>query len=52
MTFTIRTKLTDVEAYMQSCMSDSAHDMEHVYRVLNYAHDIASHESEVNLEML
>ena len=52
MTYTIRTKLTDVEAYMQSCMSDSAHDMEHVYRVLNYTHDITSHEGGVNLELL
>ena len=23
-----------LEAYMKSCMQDSAHDMEHIYRVL------------------
>jgi len=40
------------EAYMQSCMRDSAHDAEHVYRVLNYALDIAAHESNINLEIL
>ena len=33
-------------------MTDSAHDIEHVYRVLNYAHIIAQHESDVDLELL
>ncbi|GHV12710.1 phosphohydrolase [Clostridia bacterium] len=41
-----------IEAYMQSQMSDSAHDKEHVYRVLNYALEIAKFEQEVNLELL
>jgi len=47
-----RTNYPGIEAYMLSCMSDSAHDQEHVYRVLNYALDIARHESGVNLELL
>ena len=47
-----RTKLPLIEAYMQSCMSDSAHDMEHVYRVLNYALNIARDESDVNIDVL
>jgi len=33
-------------------MSDSAHDTEHVYRVLNYALDIAKHEGGADLELL
>ena len=37
---------------MRSCMNDSAHDTEHVYRVLNYALDIAKHESGANAELL
>ena len=49
---TIRTKYPSVEAYMQSCMTDSAHDMEHIYRVLNYALNIAQHECGVNEELL
>ncbi|MDR0952479.1 MAG: hypothetical protein LBM18_06100 [Oscillospiraceae bacterium] len=39
-----RTTLHNVEAYMLSQMSDSAHDGEHVYRVLNYALDITRFE--------
>lgn len=35
-----------IEAYMRGCMSDSAHDCEHVRRVLYTALDIAAHESE------
>jgi len=33
-------------------MMDSAHDMEHVYRVLNYALDIARYEADVDLDIL
>ena len=48
-----RTKLLDVEKYMQSCMTDCAHDTEHIYRVLNYALDIMEHEcDEVDGELL
>lgn len=35
-----------VENYMLSCMDDSAHDKEHVYRVLYYALEIAKTETE------
>jgi len=48
----IRTEYPSVESYMQTCMSDSAHDLEHVYRVLNYALDIAKYEEGVNIELL
>jgi len=37
---------------MQSCMTDNAHDMEHIYRVLNYSLDIARHERSVDMELL
>jgi len=37
---------------MQRCMRDSAHDTEHVYRVLNYALDIAKHEGGADFELL
>ena len=30
-----------IESYMLSCMEDSAHDKEHIYRVLNHAMEIA-----------
>ena len=40
------------ERYMLSCMDDSAHDKEHVYRVLYVALDIASHEEDVNYDVL
>ena len=38
-----------IEQYMQSCMKDSAHDKEHVYRVLGVALHIA--ETEDNADM-
>jgi uncharacterized protein len=47
MTAIIRTKFPEAETYMQSCMTDSAHDREHVYRVLNCALGIARHEGGV-----
>jgi len=34
-----------IEQYMRACMRDSAHDTQHVYRVLHYAMDIAAHET-------
>jgi uncharacterized protein len=40
------------EAFMLEKMSDSAHDCEHVYRVLNYALDIAERESGVDYDVL
>ncbi len=41
-----------IEEYMLSCMDDSAHDKDHIYRVLYAALDIAGYESEVNYEVL
>jgi len=37
---------------MLECMSDSAHDCEHVYRVLYVALDIADHEPRVDYDVL
>ena len=47
-----RTNNPDAEAYMRACMIDSSHDMEHVYRVLNYALIIAKHEEGVDIKLL
>lgn len=41
-----------LEAHMQSCMRDSAHDKEHVYRVLYTALDLAAYEEAVDLDVL
>ncbi|MDD6050943.1 MAG: HD domain-containing protein [Clostridiales bacterium] len=41
-----------LEAYMQDRMRDSAHDRQHVYRVLNNALEIARDEENVNLDVL
>ena len=48
----LRTAYGDVEAYMRSCMNDSAHDVDHIYRVLNYALDIAGHEEGADVDLL
>ena len=48
----LRTNYPVVETYMLSCMNDAAHDREHVYRVLNYALDIAKTEPEADVELL
>lgn len=40
------------EQYMLSCMNDSAHDKDHIYRVLYVALDIAGHENDVNYDVL
>lgn len=37
---------------MLSCMEDSAHDKEHIYRVLNYAMEIAKAEENVDYDVL
>ena len=37
-----------IEGYMLSCMEDSAHDKEHIYRVLYNALEIAKEEKEVD----
>ncbi len=41
-----------LENYMLHCMGDSAHDKEHVYRVLYNALEIAKDESGVNYDVL
>jgi len=41
-----------LESYMHSCMEDSAHDKEHIYRVLYYALDIAKAEETVDYDVL
>lgn len=41
-----------IESYMRSCMSDSAHDTEHVYRVLYAARGIARTEHGVDEDVL
>lgn len=43
---------TKVEDYMLACMKDSAHDKEHIYRVLYMALDIAKYENEVDMDIL
>ena len=37
-----------LEDYMKSCMKDSAHDREHIYRVLYTALEIADEENDVD----
>lgn len=41
-----------IESYMISCMEDSAHDKEHIYRVLYQALRIAQKEENVNYDVL
>ena len=41
-----------LENYMLECMKDSAHDKEHVYRVLYSALDIAEYEKDVDFDVL
>lgn len=41
-----------IEAYMLECMQDSAHDREHVYRVLYTALEIAENEQTVDFDVL
>ena len=47
-----RANYEKLEGYMQSCMKDSAHDKEHVYRVLYLALDIAKTEPQTDLDIL
>lgn len=41
-----------IENYMLSCMEDSAHDKEHIYRVLYSALEIARAEADVDYDVL
>lgn len=47
-----REEFKRLDDYMQKCMRDSAHDREHVYRVLYTAMDIAAAEGPVNTDLL
>lgn len=47
-----RTQYQALEAYMRRCMTDSAHDQAHVYRVLYLALDIARQETGVDHDIL
>ena len=41
-----------IENYMRSCMEDSAHDAQHIYRVLYNALEIAKEEDGVDVDVL
>lgn len=43
---------TQIEQYMHDCMLDSAHDVEHIYRVLYNALQIAEAEIGVDRDVL
>ena len=43
---------TLLEKYMLECMGDSAHDKDHIYRVLYNAMDIAEAEQNVDYDVL
>ena len=47
-----RTDYAQIERFMLDCMKDSAHDREHVYRVLYGALEIAKTEPDANLDVL
>lgn len=48
----LKSDYTAIESYMEECMNDSAHDREHVRRVLYGAMDIARCESGVDFDIL
>lgn len=48
----LKEKFCEIENYMCECMGDSAHDKEHVYRVLYTALDIAKYEKNINYDIL
>lgn len=47
-----KTTYKKLENYMLECMKDSAHDKEHIYRVLYSALDIAGYEKDVDYNVL
>ena len=47
-----RNIFTMIEGYMRTCMGDSAHDQEHIYRVLSNALLIAQSETTVDYDVL
>lgn len=47
-----RQTFTMIERYMHTCMQDSAHDRDHVYRVLYQALQIAQEEADIDRDVL
>lgn len=47
-----KNKYKKIEKYMLKIMNTSAHDIEHIYRVLFVALEIAKHEKDVNYDVL
>lgn len=47
-----RSQFIHIESFMSQFMKDSAHDIEHIYRVLYLALDIAKYEKDVNMDIL
>jgi len=47
-----RQEYAEIEKYMLTQMQDSSHDSHHVYRVLNFALDIAGHIDAVDVDVL
>lgn len=47
-----QTQFREIEKYMLASMADSAHDCQHIYRVLYTALDIAAHENGVDIDIL
>lgn len=47
-----RERYSLIEGFMLSCMEDSAHDREHVYRVLYSALEIAAEEADADYDVL
>lgn len=47
-----KSQYSEIEKYMLACMQDSAHDREHIYRVLYTALDIAQYEKNVDYDIL
>ena len=47
-----KTEYRRIEGYMLAQMKDSAHDRHHIYRVLNFALDIAGHAAACDMDVL
>ena len=47
-----KTQYNEIKNYMLQCMKDSAHDSEHIYRVLYLSLDIAKSERNVDIDVL
>lgn len=47
-----RDLFNQIKGFMLECVNESAHDCEHIYRVLNYAMLIAENETDVDYDIL